>query len=336
MCRIEYLFALSTILCFTFVSNAESNEGSRISERMNIITSLKDTNAQNIGVLEALLRDDDPVIRRTSARILIEHFSGNKDKLESIYNNSDSIVSRTALQKLFDNFPEHSLVIAEDALKNRDEIVRHLAISNLASKKPYNPKTIKLLKLAQSDKNPMVKGVAVKALWPFHRDKVLIRDRVDFDYDVAVKATIPVSNDKWLFRRDPNESGHYENWFSLDAGELEWGPIEITSYWQKHGYDYSGVAWYRKSIEIPENLGHLAVELHFDAVCESAWVWVNGKYVGAHDEGSAGWDKEFAVDITDEIEWSQTNIISVRVFSSLPHAGGIWKPVRIEFLGKAL
>ena len=85
MCKIQYLFGLSIILCFTFVSNAGSNESNRRSERLKIIKSLKTDNVQNIGFLEEFLKDDDPVIRRTSARILIEHFSGNKEKLESIY-----------------------------------------------------------------------------------------------------------------------------------------------------------------------------------------------------------------------------------------------------------
>jgi len=334
MCKIRCLSWLLAILCFAFVSNAGLNEGSKINERLSIVNSLKNNNIENISFLEELLKDDDLVIRRTSARILIEYFSGNEEKLESIYNNSDSIVSRTALQKLFDNFPEQSLIVTEDALKNKDEMVRNLAISNLVNKKPYNPKTLELVKIAQSDENATVKNVAVKALWPFHSDKTLIRERVDFDYEVAVKSTIQVPKDKWLFRTDTNDYGHYKNWFALEVNESEWGLVDIEDFWQKSGYDYSGVAWYRKSVEFQEKPNYAAVELCFDSVCESAWIWVNGKYVGEHNEGPAGWNQPFAVDITDEIKWSQKNLIAVRVFSSLPHAGGIWKPVRIEVLYK--
>lgn len=336
MCKIRYFLELTMVLCFTFASNAGLNENIRISERLTIINSLKNHNVQNTGFLEEFLKNDDLVLRRTSARILVEHFSENKEKLESIYNNNDSIVSRTALQKLLDNFPEQSLFFIEDALRNKDGMAKNLAISNLVNKKPYNPKIIKLIKLAQSDKNKTVKSMAVKAIWPFHRDKVLIRDRVDVDYEVVVKSTIPVPKDMWLFKKDPDKLGHYEKWFSPDANESQWKPIEIESYWQKFGHDYHGVAWYRKSIELPDKPANDAVELHFDSICESAWVWVNGVYVGEHDIGRGGWDKHFAIDITDEIKWLQKNTISVRVFSSLPNAGGIWKPVRIKILGKAL
>lgn len=334
MRKIRYLVWLSIILCFTFISNAGLNEGNKISERLNIINSLKNNNTKNLSFIEEFLKDDDLVIRRTSARILIEYFSENEEKLESIYNNNDSIVSKTALQKIFDNFPEQGLIVAEDALKNKPELVKIVAIANLVNKKPYTPKILELIKIAQSDQDTTVKNIATKAIWPFHSNKVLLRERSDFDYEVAVKSAIQIPKDKWLFKTDPNDYGHYKNWFATEANESEWGLVDIEDFWQKIGYEYNGVAWYRKSVDLPEKPIHAAVELYFDSVCESAWIWVNGKYVGEHDEGAVGWDKPFAVDITDEIKWSQKNVIAVRVFSNLPHAGGIWKPVRIEVLDK--
>ena len=334
MCSIRFFRrALLIVLCFSFMSKA-CNESNIADDKLNIIKSVKNPKSQDIEFLEKCLKDDDLVIRRTSARVLIEYFSENNEKLDAIYKNDDAIVSKTALQKIFDNFPEQGLIVAEDALKNKPELVKIVAIANLVNQKPYSAKTLELIKQAQNDKSVRVKKMAVKALWPFHSKKVLLRDRVDFDYEVAVKSTIQVPNEKWLFRTDPNQSGHYMNWFAAGDDESKWSPISIGDFWQKDGYDYSGIAWYRKWIELPEKPSHAAVELHFDSVCESAWVWVNGEYVGEHDEGGAGWDKHFAVDITNEIKWSQKNIIAVRVLSNLPNAGGIWKSVRIEVLDK--
>jgi hypothetical protein len=324
--------ALLILLFFTLVSTADLNESNRINDRLKIIRSLENHKLQNIKVLEELLNDSDPVIRRTSARILIEHFSGNKEKLENIYNNSDSIVSRTALQKIFDTIPEQSLIFAEDTLKFKEDIVRNTAISNLVSRKPYNSKTIELIKLAQSDKNFMVKKAAVDALWPFHTDKVPIRERKDYDHEVVVKSTIQIPKDKWLFRTDPNQEGHYKNWFAPEVNAYGWGAIDIESDWQKQNYNYYGAAWYRKSVELPEKPVHASVELRFDGVQESAYIWVNGKYVGSYDKGALDWDQPFSVDITDEVKWSQKNTIAVRVISSARKASGILKPVRIEIL----
>ena len=73
------------------------------------------------------------------------------------------------------------------------------------------------------------------------------------------------------------------------------------------------------------------MEIHFGAVDEAAWVWLNGKYIGQHDVGLAGWNKPFNLDITQEIQWGAENQLTVRV-EDTAHAGGIWKPVSIEIL----
>jgi hypothetical protein len=320
------------MLLFTFPINAAMNDCNKVDERLKIIKFLDTKKIEDVECLEKMLQDNDAVIRRTAARILIEHFSGNIEKLKSIYNNSDSIVSRTALQKIFDSCPEQSISFAEDALKNKDDIVRNTAISNLVSKKPYSSKTIELIKLAQNDKNLTIKNTAVEALWPFHREKTLIREQKNYDHEVVVKSTIQIPSDKWLFRTDPNQEGHYKNWFAPEANESEWGLINIESDWRKQNYDYYGAAWYRKSIEMPEKPAHAAVELRFGGIQESACIWVNGTYVGNYDKGLSGWDQPFAVDITDEVKWSQKNIITVRILNSAPNAGGILKPLKIEVL----
>ncbi|HOQ29152.1 MAG TPA: beta galactosidase jelly roll domain-containing protein, partial [Armatimonadota bacterium] len=116
-----------------------------------------------------------------------------------------------------------------------------------------------------------------------------------------------------------------------DLDDSKWPAIEIERSWESQGHEYDGVAWYRGSFELPAKPDHNAVELHFDAVDECAWVWVNGIYVGQHDLGTAGWDRPFALDITREVRWGQKNQITVRVYDSA-YAGGIWKPVRIDVL----
>ena len=74
-----------------------------------------------------------------------------------------------------------------------------------------------------------------------------------------------------------------------------------------------------------------AVELYFRGVDESAWVWLNGKYVGQHDLGPSGWDKPFHLDVTGEILWGKENVLAVRV-EDTQYGGGIWRPVSVEIL----
>lgn len=329
--RLTVLFLCYLILASAALEASE-NKDSLISERLAMIQSFTDKTG-DIAAAENFLQSADPVMRRTAARLLTVYYGDDEKQLAVLYNHDDSIISRTALQQLCDKYPEESLVYAEDALRHKEEMVKLAAISNLVARKPYTPSVAALIKLAQRDNGAMVKRIAIKALWPFSCDKVLIRNRVDYDHEVVVKSTIELSKENWLFQTDPQECGHYNKWYDLAADEALWHAIAIEDFWQKAGYNHSGVAWYRKWVEMPAASPHVAVELHFEAVCESAFVWMNGVYVGEHDEGPMGWDKPFAVDITDEIKWSQKNLITVRVCSNLAHAGGIWKPVRIEILG---
>ena len=74
-----------------------------------------------------------------------------------------------------------------------------------------------------------------------------------------------------------------------------------------------------------------AVELAFGAVDESAWVWLNGKYIGKHDIGPDGWKVPFWLDVTREIRFGGENLLAVRV-KDTEKAGGIWKPVTVDIL----
>ena len=62
--------------------------------------------------------------------------------------------------------------------------------------------------------------------------------------------------------------------------------------------DFLNCVWYRRDIEIPENMKGKRVILHFDAVDHEATVYVNGKQAGTHIGGFVG----FSVDITDHLE----------------------------------
>lgn len=101
--------------------------------------------------------------------------------------------------------------------------------------------------------------------------------------------------------------------------------MRVDRAWEKQGAEYDGVAWYRVRFtagELPDN-GKLY--LQFGAADESAWVYLNGQFVGEHNLGEAGWDKPFAVEVTPAMR-EGPNVVAVRVLDRIL-AGGIWKPV---------
>ena len=88
---------------------------------------------------------------------------------------------------------------------------------------------------------------------------------------------------------------------------------------------------YARSFSLPEGFRRDRVLLHFGAVDETSWVWLNGIYLGCHDIGPAGWNTPFDVDCTKEIKWGEKNVLVVRVYDSAD-AGGIWKPIELNVL----
>ncbi len=139
--------------------------------------------------------------------------------------------------------------------------------------------------------------------------------------------------DGWAFRLDPEQVGEDQNWMAPDPPPGEWDTISIGANWESLGYDYNGIAWYRRSVTLHNRPGQRTM-LHFGAVDEQATVWIDGKRVGHHrgePNGWEAWDQPFAMDITDFVTAEPTeHLLTVRVHD-ISAAGGIWKPVWVEW-----
>jgi glycosyl hydrolase family 2/HEAT repeat protein len=281
--------------------------------------------------LAAALDDENGIVRRTAARLLAEIGKPAEKALVGALANSDVVVRRTALNAVCDLLKGEAMPHLAKAMSDESAFVRHVAIGRLVTIKPRTEQIDTLLKAARKDKSKAIRIIANKAMWPFHKETVLLRERKDYDHVVKLVKTVPMPKQGWRFKLDPSRDGHLRKWHQPKFKDADWGTIAIEQAWQKAGYEYIGVSWYRRWIELPARPDHTAVELHFDGVDESAWVWVNGQYVGQHDIGPMGWNIAFGVDITKAVKWGQKNQITVRAMNTA-HAGGIWKPMRIEIL----
>ena len=191
---------------------------------------------------------------------------------------------------------------------------------------------MKLLeRIAAKEQLLEIRKIAAQASWPFHREIKLLRNDPTWDYEVKTVASIPLQNLEWRFCTDPGQNGHLKGFFKNTFNTASWKKIRM-GVWEKQGYPgYDGVAWYQIRFTMPPKMDCNAVEIVFDGVDESAWVWLNGIYLGAHDMGPAGWQVPFAVDCRNEIRWGKENILTVRVFDAA-FSGGIYKPLRVEIL----
>lgn len=103
---------------------------------------------------------------------------------------------------------------------------------------------------------------------------------------------------------------------------------------------YSGAGWYRKEFTAPESWKGQRVCLMFEAVNNTASVWLNNHQVGQSEYAFL----PFRLDITSVLRYGQTNVLVVRADNrpsptGIPytggwyHDGGILQGVRVETSG---
>jgi arylsulfatase A-like enzyme len=157
------------------------------------------------------------------------------------------------------------------------------------------------------------------------------------------RETVPLDG-KWGIVFDRADEGRAASWWTNDAAFAAARPIAVPSCWEETEKDYEGVAWYRRSFDVPAAWKGRCVRLEFDAVNYLAEVWINGLPAGDHEGGYTPFDLE----VSDLLAYSATNTLTVRVAGpavrtdrvgfllrdEAPHwrggyVGGIWQPVRL-------
>lgn len=99
----------------------------------------------------------------------------------------------------------------------------------------------------------------------------------------------------------------------------------------RNGFLPTGVAWYRREIEVPEAWKGQRIALRFDGVFRQASVFVNGHLVATNASGYIGF--EAAVDAV--LEYGARNVVAVRVDARSKEGWfyegcGIYRPVTLE------
>jgi Glycosyl hydrolases family 2, sugar binding domain len=130
--------------------------------------------------------------------------------------------------------------------------------------------------------------------------------------------------DGWKFKRDKNNIGSDQGWFKTDFDDSAWRVFSIGKLMEEQIGDYDGIAWYRLNFTAPAIEPGKQIFMVFGAVDDSAKVWLNGKSIGEHE----GWDRAFALDVTQILKQGQTNFVAVKVMDD-GGSGGIWKSVKL-------
>jgi len=279
--------------------------------RRMAVLGLRPVGPTAIPSLEEALSDRDPLVRRAAASVLASCGARGLSALSKALDSPDFVLRRNAALYMGECGPRAIALLAK-ALHDEHPLVRQGAVHGLCLTRPPSREALDLLAAAGKDTDGLVTVAAVNAIAQCFE----------------VIADCPLPEDRWKFKRDPNDIGRREEWYRADLDDGSWDDIGIGKFWQDFGHDYEGIGWYRRTIRLPENPGGDKVMLHFGAVDEATWLWINGQYVGENDIGPSGWDKAFRIDAGNALKWGQDNQVTVRVLNTAM-AGGIWKPVSI-------
>lgn len=134
----------------------------------------------------------------------------------------------------------------------------------------------------------------------------------------------------WEFVLDPDQQGE-ANGYQQPATELE-GAAQIScgKSWESQGYDYDGMAWYRRFIDVPEDWAGGRIRLVAEGVDDAYTVWVNGQAAATHgsftDHEQTVWLKQTVTDITDYVRPGERNFLVLQVVDIVGQ-GGVYKPL---------
>jgi hypothetical protein len=154
----------------------------------------------------------------------------------------------------------------------------------------------------------------------------------------------------WQIIFDRGNEGRQNGWFREGNFPKEkTREITVPSCWELTEKDYEGVAFYRRTFEVPAGWEGKVVRLHFDAVNYLAEIWLNNQAVGFHEGGFTPF--EFRVDKL--IKAGRENTLTLRVVGPIllqdktidgvgkmetPQwrgaiTGGIWQPTKLIATG---
>jgi len=140
----------------------------------------------------------------------------------------------------------------------------------------------------------------------------------------------------WRFRTDPDGVGLQRGWHTpdADASTAAWRDLQAGSHWENQGEDlkhYTGVAWYRVDVEVPEDWRGLDARCVLEGVDDSCHLWLNGELIDQFgDEASKTtiWLERQVAELQQRLKPGQRNTLVLRVVDHAG-AGGLWKPVRL-------
>ena len=137
----------------------------------------------------------------------------------------------------------------------------------------------------------------------------------------------------WRFRADADDAGRVGNWQApaTDVSAAPWRDLRAGAHWENQADDlkhYTGIAWYRIDVAVPDDWRDLAARAVFDGIDDSGELWCNGELVATFGDAATKtsiWLQRQVAELGTRLVPGQTNTLVIRVVDHAG-AGGLWKP----------
>ncbi len=101
-----------------------------------------------------------------------------------------------------------------------------------------------------------------------------------------------------------------EAWQEVSIDDAGWATQTLPGYWEQQGFrDVDGVAWYRRTVSIPDQWKGKKLKLSLGVIDDADVTWVNGTKVGENTR----WDAKRRYDVPAEVTSSNELSIAVKV-----------------------
>ncbi|MGE3175025.1 MAG: sugar-binding domain-containing protein [Planctomycetota bacterium] len=162
--------------------------------------------------------------------------------------------------------------------------------------------------------------------------RALAPDTVTALRQLLAERTVPLES--WRFRTDPDDRGLAAGW-QLPATATDaapWRPLRAGSHWENQAEDlrhYSGVAWYHRTLDLPDDWPSDPVHAVFEGVDDSFELWLDGRSLGRRGDPATG-----------HTVWLEPQTFALGPLSPGRHtltlrvvdhqgSGGLWKPAML-------
>lgn len=117
--------------------------------------------------------------------------------------------------------------------------------------------------------------------------------------------------------RDPGNTGLTSGWANADFDDTTWESMKVPSTWTSQGHKYSGIFWFRKTVEIPASWAGKDLVLSLGAADKQDITYFNGQQVGATGSGldESHWNEMRSYRIPGRLVKAGKNVIASRVYS---------------------